>query len=112
MPIVAHYREMNSDKQNSAIHGFSPFAVRAAGFWPPLRPAFRGGQQTDLQHANNFTSAEYYGPTNQQQVKSILSGAEALPQPGGLLIIKQLKLEMFNPDGKLECGGERAGVRL
>ncbi|MGO9587654.1 MAG: hypothetical protein ACLP2Y_15810 [Limisphaerales bacterium] len=59
-------------------------------------------QQTDLQHANNFTSTEYYGPTNHQQVKSILSGAEALPQPGGLLIIKQLKLEMFNPDGKLE----------
>ena len=31
-----------------------------------------------------------------------MSGAEALPQPGGLLLIKQLKLEMFNPDGKLE----------
>ena len=61
-----------------------------------------GAQQNGLQHANNFTSTEYYGPTNQQQIKSILSGAEALPQPGGLLIIKQLKLEMFNPDGKLE----------
>ena len=59
-------------------------------------------QQNGLQHANNFTSTEYYGPTNQQQIKSILSGAEALPQPGGLLIIKQLKLEMFYPDGKLE----------
>ena len=31
-----------------------------------------------------------------------MSGAEALPQPGGLLIIKQLKLETFNLDGKLE----------
>jgi hypothetical protein len=61
-----------------------------------------GAQQNGLQHANNFTSTEYYGPTNQQQIKSILSGAEALPQPGGLLIIKQLKLEMFNPDGRLE----------
>jgi hypothetical protein len=59
-------------------------------------------QQNGVQHANNFTSTEYYGPTNQQQIKSILSGAEALPQPGGLLIIKQLKLEMFNPDGRLE----------
>jgi len=59
-------------------------------------------QPNGLQHANNFTSTEYYGPTNQQQIKSILSGAEALPQPGGLLIIKQLKLEMFNPDGELE----------
>jgi hypothetical protein len=61
-----------------------------------------GAQQNGLQHANNFTSTEYYGPTNQQQIKSILSGAEALPQPGGLLIIKQLKLEMFSPDGRLE----------
>src|SRR5208283_5750439 len=59
-------------------------------------------QQNGLQHASDFTSVEYYGPTNQQQIKSILSGAEALPQPGGLLIIKQLKLEMFYPDGKLE----------
>jgi hypothetical protein len=59
-------------------------------------------QQNGVQQANNFTSTEYYGPTNQQQIKSILSGAEALPQPGGLLIIKQLKLEMFNPEGRLE----------
>ena len=60
-------------------------------------------QQSGVQHASNFTSVEYYGPTNQQQqIKSILSGAEALPQPGGLLIIKQLKLEMFSPDGRLE----------
>ena len=59
-------------------------------------------QPNGLQHANNFTSTEYYGSTNQQQIKSILSGAEALPQPGGLLIIKQLKLEMFYPDGRLE----------
>jgi hypothetical protein len=59
-------------------------------------------QPNDVQRANNFTSTEYYGPTNHQQIKSILSGAEALPQPGGLLIIKQLKLEIFNPDGRLE----------
>ena len=59
-------------------------------------------QPNDVQRANNFTSTEYYGPTNHQQIKSILPGAEALPQPGGLLIIKQLKLEIFNPDGRLE----------
>ena len=61
-------------------------------------------QQNGVQHANDFTYTEYYGQTNQQQIqiKSILSGAEALPQPGGLLIIKQLKLEMFSPDGRLE----------
>jgi hypothetical protein len=59
-------------------------------------------QQNGIQHASDFTSTEYYGPPNQQQVKSILSGAEALPQPGGLLVIKHLKLEVFGLDGKLE----------
>jgi hypothetical protein len=59
-------------------------------------------QQNGIQHANNFTSTEYYEPPHQQRIKSILSGAEALPQLGGLLIIKQLKLETFNLDGKLE----------
>ena len=75
--------------------------IAGAGLLFAVAPGVRA-QQNDLQHANNFTSTEYYGPTNHQQIKSILSGAEALPQPGGLLIIKQLKLEMFNPDGKLE----------
>ncbi len=72
-----------------------------AGLWFVVAPGVHA-QPNDVQHANNFTSTEYYGPTNQQQIKSILSGAEALPQPGGLLIIKQLKLEIFNPDGRLE----------
>jgi hypothetical protein len=59
-------------------------------------------QQPGPQHANNFTTTEYYEPPHQQQIKSILSGAEALPQPGGRLIVKQLKLETFNLDGELE----------
>jgi hypothetical protein len=72
-----------------------------AGLLFAVAPGVRA-QQNGVQHANNFTSTEYYGPTNHQQIKSILSGAEALPQPGGLLIIKQLKLEMFSVDGRLE----------
>jgi hypothetical protein len=59
-------------------------------------------QENGPQHASDFTSTEYYEPPHQRQIKSIMSGAEALPQPGGLLIIKQLKLEIFNLDGKLE----------
>jgi hypothetical protein len=72
-----------------------------AGLLFAIAPGVRA-QQNGVQHANNFTTTEYYEPPHQQQIKSILSGAEALPQPGGLLIIKQLKLEMFYPDGKLE----------
>jgi hypothetical protein len=74
-----------------------------AGLLFAIAPGIRA-QQNGVQHASDFTSVEYYEPTNQQpqQIKSIMSGAEALPQPGGLLIIKQLKLEMYNPDGRLE----------
>jgi hypothetical protein len=69
-----------------------------------LFAAVPGGQaqQNGPRHASDFTSTEYYEPPHQQKIKSILSGAEALPQPGGRLIVKQLKLETFNLDGKLE----------
>ena len=50
-------------------------------------------------HARGFSSVEYYPVPLQQQMKSRLSGAEAQPMPGGLLIIKQLKLELFNTNG-------------
>ena len=59
-------------------------------------------QPEGVQHASNFTSVEYFEPPDQQQMKSRLSGAEAQPQAGGLLLIKQLKLEMFNVDGRTE----------
>lgn len=59
-------------------------------------------QQNDVQHASDFTSVEYFEPPHQQQMKSRLSGAEASPQAGGLLVIKQFKLETFAMDGKLE----------
>ena len=88
-------------KMNAKANITRALLAAGAGLLFAVAPGVRA-QQNGLQHANNFTSTEYYGPTNQQQIKSILSGAEALPQPGGLLIIKQLKLEMFNPDGKLE----------
>jgi hypothetical protein len=59
-------------------------------------------QSNALQHASSFVSTEYYGATNQHKVKSILSGVEAVPQPGGLLLIKQLKLEIYDPAGGLQ----------
>jgi hypothetical protein len=59
-------------------------------------------QSNVVGHASDFTSVEYYPAPNQQQMKSRLSGAEAQPLPGGLLAIKQLKLETFGPDGRSE----------
>ena len=59
-------------------------------------------QPNGVKHASDFTSVEYFASPRQQQIKSRLSGAEAQPQAGGLLIIKELKLETFDVDGNAE----------
>ncbi|HXR04750.1 MAG TPA: hypothetical protein VN836_08595 [Verrucomicrobiae bacterium] len=59
-------------------------------------------QPSGVQRASDFTSVEYFEPPNQQQMKSRLSGAEAQPLAGGLLAIRQLKLETFDAGGKPE----------
>jgi hypothetical protein len=59
-------------------------------------------QPGGVQHASNFTSVEYFEPPHERQMKSRLSGAEAEPRAGGLLVIRQLKLETFKPDGEAE----------
>ncbi len=51
------------------------------------------------QTPGGFTSVEYFGEPDPTQMKSRLSGAEAQPLPGGLLVIEQLKLETFNTNG-------------
>jgi hypothetical protein len=54
-------------------------------------------------HATDFTSESYFEPPHEQQVKMRLSGAEASPLPGGLLEVKQLRVETFNTSGKSEA---------
>jgi len=53
-------------------------------------------------HMTDFITTEYYEAPHQQQVKSILTGAEAVAKPSRsrVLVIKQFKLQMFDPDGK------------
>jgi hypothetical protein len=70
----------------SAFMAFGFYAVRA--------------QQTVTGHANDFSSVEYFEPPHQTLMKSRLSGAEAQPQAGGLLVITQLKLETFDTNGE------------
>jgi hypothetical protein len=59
-------------------------------------------QQSTASHASDFSSVEYFEPPNQTLMKSRLSGAEAQPLAGGLLAIKQLRLEMFDTNGLLQ----------
>jgi len=48
----------------------------------------------------NFSVPEYYAPPNHNQVKSLISGTEAEPQPEGRFLIKELKAEMFRENGE------------
>jgi hypothetical protein len=60
-------------------------------------------QQALSGSATDFTSVEYYPAPDEAQVKSRLSGTQASPMPGGLLVIKQFKLEMFNTNGMVQA---------
>lgn len=65
--------------------------------------AATGGRTQSLPvgaNASDFNSVEYYDAPHQQQIKSEISGAEADPLPGGLLLVKQARLERFGFDGK------------
>ena len=57
-------------------------------------------QQIPAAHAKDFTSHTYFEPPHEQQVKMKLSGAEALPLPGGLQDVRDLKIETFDVTGK------------
>jgi hypothetical protein len=56
-------------------------------------------QPTTTGHANDFSSVEYFEPPHQLQMSMRLAGAEAQPLAGGLLVIKELKLETFDSNG-------------
>jgi hypothetical protein len=50
-------------------------------------------------HANDFSAVEYFEPPHQLQMTWRLSGAEAQPLAGDLLLIRQFKLETFDTNG-------------
>lgn len=56
-------------------------------------------QQFPLGRFKDFNLPQYYAPPHATQMKSLLQGAEALPQDGGRILIKQLKLQTFREDG-------------
>jgi hypothetical protein len=59
----------------------------------------RAQQATTTGHANDFSSVEYFEPPHQMLMKLRMSGAEAQPLAGGLLVIRQFKLETFDTNG-------------
>ena len=82
---------------------------KAAIFYPVIGAAIflfavanNRAQQLPVGHATDFTSNQYFEPPNERLVKMKLSGAEALPLPGGLLDIRQLRVETFALDGQTQ----------
>ena len=56
--------------------------------------------------ATDFNSVQYYKAPHQQEIQLLFSGAEAEPIAGGLLLVKKVKLEQFDLDGKLQLVAE------
>jgi len=61
------------------------------------------GQPAPAINSTDFNSVEYFSDApHQQEIKRWLSGAEAQSLPGGLLLLKQVKIETFSENGKLQ----------
>jgi len=52
--------------------------------------------------ADGFKLPQYYDPPFETQMKSLLEGAKARPQPGGLVLISEAKLQTFQTNGARE----------
>lgn len=59
-------------------------------------------QQVPMGRFTDFSLPEFYEPPNETQMKSLVQGAEAMPQAEGRILIKQLKLQTFREDGAAE----------
>ena len=102
-----------SERQNIARASVLSLAARCLVSVAARSGGRSAGRQTAVAARERFHLRWNTTPRRiQQQMKSRLSGAEAQPEPGGLLVIKQLKLETFNPNGKPECRRESAGMHL
>jgi hypothetical protein len=75
--------------------------LAAASFF--LAAAAARAQSLPLGQATNFSSVAYFEPPHDQQVRMRLSGTEASPLPGALYDLKQMKVEKFGADGRLEA---------
>ncbi len=72
-----------------------------AGAMLLLLAAANRAQPLPVGHATDFTTEAYFEAPNDQQIQMRLSGAEALPLPGGLLDVKKLKVETYATNGVL-----------
>ena len=58
--------------------------------------------------AQDFSTDVYYDSPNENQIRARLSGAEALPLPGGLLDVKQFHMDTFETNGVWQVSAQAA----
>lgn len=56
-------------------------------------------QPLPLGQFRDFSLPSYYGVPHETRMKSLLEGREAVPQGGGRILIRKLKLQTFREDG-------------
>jgi hypothetical protein len=102
--VTCDREEANARRRTISVarHPLLVTRLLAAGVVLCLAMPDGRAQPNAVRRASDFTSVEYFEPPHPQQMKSRLSGAEAQPLAGGLLVIRQLKLETFGVDGKPE----------
>lgn len=66
------------------------------------RPGLIGMPAESFGQVKNFFVPDYYESPNQNQMKSLLRGAEAEPQPNGRVLIHELLVETYAVSGKVE----------
>ena len=64
--------------------------------------AVRAQAQPSIGTATDFSTAEYFDPPHENQVKLLITGAEAQLQSGGRYLVRKLKLETFRETGQRE----------
>lgn len=78
--------------------------VILAAVGPALWLAAHAQEQVPpMGYATNFSSAAYYESPHEQQVKMRLSGSEVRPLPDARYDLKNMKIEKFSVDGRLEA---------
>lgn len=93
--------QVSRDRRGAGLLAFARAAVllTAAIVW--AAPLGHAQQLPIVGEASDFNSVEYYEAPHQQDIKQLFSGTDAEPLPGGLLLIKGVKIEHFDPNGKL-----------
>jgi len=72
-----------------------------------LLAAEAGAQLMPMGPGTNLSSVMYFEPPHEQQVEVRMSGAAMSPLPGvALYDVKQLRIEKFNLDGRMEAVAE------